>query len=774
VRLEAWAFIQNVDLSVQDQTVRAVAQAPGHEPVELPVQQYVDPEIDEFAGVSGSGHCDYRPGGVHVDLDLARLAPGTWEVELEITSGSVTRTIGLGRPWAGGTGSLRHGLVAGPGRAAVVSCRERRLQVRVYDTDVVVEQVEVQDGRVRLAGPGAAPATLVAQRRNAKDVAAVVSSAPDGGWSAQLDLGGQLEEGPPGTPTQWSFLAKRERRGSEETPVRFAVPDTDGPLSHPAPGWRALVGHHDQLLLRMWRAGAQVSAARVEDDAVVVELETFGLDLADYDVVFESRPRTCAAEVERDGDRVVCRLPFRERRWGRPDQVVLSTTYTPMLVERRSGERISPRVSPRLTDELPADVLTPLLRCKLVLRPVDQGALAVMVLPPLQPDERGFRNQLLLQERANSGSGSERSVFFRTLYGEATNDNNLAIHEELRRRGSDLTLYWAVKDHSVPLPEGAVPVLEESRAWHEALGDAGYVVLNVHQPAWYDKPQAQVMVETFHGYPYKGMGQSWWERSGFGPGRIAGYLERADHWDFLVSPAAYATPRLLAEFFTPEAAAKVQVLEVGYPRNDVLLRPEGEQLRQQVREALGIRPDQRAVLYAPTFRDYLSNDGMTAKSSDFFDARAAAKALGPDYVVLQRGHAFNARANEARVDAQGVVDVTYYPDIAELCLASDAAILDYSSLRFDYALTRKPMVFLVPDKELYHALRPAILDFEPTAPGPHVRTTQEAVAVLRDPDALKRLYDDKVETFISDYMELEDGHAAARVVDAVFGSGAAG
>ena len=45
-----------------------------------------------------------------------------------------------------------------------------------------------------------------------------------------------------------------------------------------------------------------------------------------------------------------------------------------------------------------------------------------------------------------------------------------------------------------------------------------------------------------------------------------------------------------------------------------------------------------------------------------------------------------------------VIDVTYYPDVTDLCLASDAAILDYSSLRFDYALLRRPMVFLVPDE----------------------------------------------------------------------------
>ncbi len=771
VEVTAWAFLQNVDLSVQDQTVRATAVCRGHDPVELSVEQYVDPGIDEVGGVTGSGYCDYRPGGVRIGIDLTALAPGTWEVELEISSGSVSRTATLRQPWGAGTGSVRQAALVAPGLAATVSCRERRLEVRVYDDAPVAEEVRFDHGRLRLAGSGPAPRTLTATRRSGRPLRATPTVTGDR-WSAELDLTGQHEKGPDGTVTQWSFNATiaGER---DEVPVRYG-PDRTGAAAEAtadaasALRWRALPGHLDQLLVRTWQAGAQVTSVRVEDDGVVVDVETFGLDLDRYEPVFESRPRTVAAVVERDGTRLTCRLPFRETRWGRPDQVLVSAPYSLQLEDRGTGHRVAPKLTPGVVGTLPVDVLRDVVRVRLQLRAVDQGQLAVVVSAPLQPEERGIRNQLRLQERANGGSGSSRSVFFRTLYGESTNDNGLAVHEELRRRGTDLTLYWAVADHSVPVPEGAVPVLEESQAWHEALGDAGFVMVNVHQPMWYRKPERQVMVETFHGYPYKGMGQDWWERSGLPTSRISSFLERAGDWDYLVSPAGYATPLLLDAFFTPEDAARVEVLEVGYPRNDVLLRPEGDEVRRRTREALGIRPDQKAVLYAPTFRDYLSSDGMTAKADDFFDPQAAAKALGPGYVVLQRGHAFHARALEARVDAPGVVDVTYYPDIAELCLASDSAILDYSSLRFDYALTRKPMVFLVPDKELYHSLRPAVLDFDPTAPGPHVDTTEEAVAQLRRLDALAASYAPAVETFVATYLEHEDGHAAARVVDAVF------
>ena len=64
-------------------------------------------------------------------------------------------------------------------------------------------------------------------------------------------------------------------------------------------------------------------------------------------------------------------------------------------------------------------------------------------------------------------------------------------------------------------------------------------------------------------------------------------------------------------------------------------------------------------------------------------SREAARALGPDYVILLRGHRFH----ELPRYGAHVVDVTGYPEINDLILASDAAVLDYSSLRFDFAVT---------------------------------------------------------------------------------------
>ena len=761
VRVRGWAFIENVDLTDQAPAVRAFSVAPDGTEVELAVRTGVDHAIDE-ASPPGSGFSDYRRGAVEIDLDLDRLAPGSWQVRVDVTVDDVSRSALLASAWPAGSAALRHAATAADGRPAMVTCRRNApLTVEVYGDGAVVRTAELSSGNLTLAGSGELPGAILLVTTQGVPVAKAAPVAAGDGWTVELPTAELLAGAT--HPLLHHVLADV---AGDQQPVRLAPVRPRGDLGDP----RLILGCSEtgHLTVALHPQVAVVEAAEVAEDRLRLSLTTAGISVDDHVPTFEARGATSVGTATRQQDgSVVVELPYREERWGRPDLVLRSGSYDFFLVHRETGERLVPRVGAGLLQRLPLDEVPGPLRCQLQLRPA-LGALSLVVAPPLPVECRGLRNQLRLQELANQGRGDEPSVFFRTLYGEAANDSGAALHRELRRRRPDLTLYWSVQDRSVEVPDGGVPLLEGTQDWHERLGGASYVVVNVHQPMWYRKPAGQAMIQTFHGYPYKGMGQRWWEQSGLPASRITSFLDRARDWDHLVSPASYATPLLLEAFFRPEDAAKVDVVEVGYPRNDVLVNGEGAAVRARARAALGIADNQTAVLYAPTFRDYLSNDGMTAKGVKFFDPVAAARALGESYVVLVRGHAFNARAGLRRVDGERVVDVTYHPDIAELCLASDAAILDYSSLRFDYALLRRPMVFLVPDEEEYHANRPAVLPYRPTAPGPRVRTTAEAVRLLKDPERLRRRCADDVERFLATYMELEDGHAAERVVDRVF------
>jgi CDP-glycerol glycerophosphotransferase len=259
------------------------------------------------------------------------------------------------------------------------------------------------------------------------------------------------------------------------------------------------------------------------------------------------------------------------------------------------------------------------------------------------------------------------------------------------------------------------------------------------------------------------MGHSHWEAAGFAQPLIEAYDRRTAEWDYMVSPAPYATPLLQREF-----RYSGEVLEIGYPRNDALLADDAEVVRATVRASLGIRDDQVAVLYAPTFRDYVAKDNHQAELLDLVGIKELAEELGDGYVVLNRSHAFNARAGE-RVGSRGtLIDVTDYPEVSDLYLAADAAVADYSSLRFDFGVTGKPMLFFVPDLERYRETRGWIIDYEPTAPGPLLTDRAELVRELRNLDGVRDRHREQYARFRRDYLPLEDGRASARLVDAVF------
>ena len=127
----------------------------------------------------------------------------------------------------------------------------------------------------------------------------------------------------------------------------------------------------------------------------------------------------------------------------------------------------------------------------------------------------------------------------RSYYGEIAACNPLAVHRELRRRGTGHTIYWAVKDFSVQVPEGGIAVIYESAEWYRLLHEAHFYLDNMHQPLYHRKPAHQIQIQTFHGYPFKQMGRSHWLWQGRDKVHIQSYLDRAKDWDYLVSPATY-------------------------------------------------------------------------------------------------------------------------------------------------------------------------------------------------------------------------------------------
>lgn len=73
-----------------------------------------------------------------------------------------------------------------------------------------------------------------------------------------------------------------------------------------------------------------------------------------------------------------------------------------------------------------------------------------------------------------------------------------------------------------------------------------------------------------------------------------------------------------------------------------------------------------------------------------------------EYILILRPHIIISNAlNLSESLNDFVVDGTKYPEISDLYLITDICITDYSSVMFDFANTKKPLLFFTYDLEFY-------------------------------------------------------------------------
>ncbi|MEV6654599.1 CDP-glycerol glycerophosphotransferase family protein [Streptomyces sp. NPDC051219] len=375
----------------------------------------------------------------------------------------------------------------------------------------------------------------------------------------------------------------------------------------------------------------------------------------------------------------------------------------------------------------------------------------------LPPSERGAYRQHALRS-AHYPAQRALPMLDAVLYFDG--DSPRAVHEELVRRGTGSRQLWVAHDQRTRIPPTATAVVLHSAAWYEALARCRRIVTAGRLPEWFERRDGQTVVQIRHGTPLKRIGTDL-TGSLYADHRHLGALPRlARQFDVLVSPSRFATPRLRRAL-----AYGGEVLEAGSPGNDLLFAPDRRKTAERVRRELGIEDGRRVVLYAPTFRDHLAYAPGRHRFNPNLDLAAAERALGTDHALLVRRHPM-VTGSVPGARAPFAHDVSGHPSAGELLLIADVLVTDYSSLMFDFAHTGRPMLFHTYDLEHYRdTVRGFTLDLAARAPGPLLRDTGELIGALRDLDVLAARHAEAYASFRTDFCDLDDGGAAARVVD---------
>lgn len=354
-----------------------------------------------------------------------------------------------------------------------------------------------------------------------------------------------------------------------------------------------------------------------------------------------------------------------------------------------------------------------------------------------------------------------RTVVFESGNGTQYAGNPRAIYEELARRDSGLRTVWSTRSTFRPVDLDTRKVQPRTPRYYWELGRARFWVSDQNLGLPIRPARGTFYLQSWHGTPLKRMQHDAISHGSRDPGYLERVTTQTGYWSALLSASPYATERFRSAFrFDGE------VLELGYPRNDVLAGAGLAERRETTRARLGVRAGTRLVLFAPTFRDN-AHDGSRFVFRSGLDFARLAEELPDDVVFLVRAH--HVTGKSARVPAElreRILDVTDYEDSQDLLAAADALVTDYSSTMFDFAITGRPLLFFCPDLEEYGTqLRGFYFDFEQQAPGPILRTQEELVSAVHDLGGVTERYRDKAEAFVAQFGPLDDGQAAARVVD---------
>ena len=300
-------------------------------------------------------------------------------------------------------------------------------------------------------------------------------------------------------------------------------------------------------------------------------------------------------------------------------------------------------------------------------------------------------------------------ILFVSFMGMGYNDSPKVIYEYIRdhdKKGR-FRCVWAFENPE-DYPELETVKIDTFSYFRMAL-KARYWVTNTNiERGLRFKKKDQRYLNTWHGIALKHIGNDC-------PGRKDFNFDTVDH---LVVSGAHDENVWKSAFNAKEST----YLRCGMPRNDELWSAD-ENRKAALRAALDLPEDKKVILYAPTWRDSVDG-GKTYELKPPVHFELWEKELGKDYIILFRAHHQTTKVMGIEFN-DFIRDVSDYPEVNDLMIASDLLITDYSAIAFDYSILCKPILCFAYDYDTYLKDRGTYFDMDEVYPSRSCRTEEE-------------------------------------------------
>lgn len=365
----------------------------------------------------------------------------------------------------------------------------------------------------------------------------------------------------------------------------------------------------------------------------------------------------------------------------------------------------------------------------------------------------------------------ENMVFFSSFNGKYYTDSPKSIYLYMKSNPEfkNYKFVWAFSEpenHKDLECKNTIIVKQGSKSYEKYLSMAKYWVTN-HRVYDYIYPKkSQIYVQCWHGTPLKRLGFDL-QKTDNALNTLKEmqhkYLIEAKKLNYMVSPSKFTSEKLRSAFNLKKVHKENNIIEQGYPRNDFLYNHTEEEVKR-IKQRLGIDGiNKKIILYAPTWRDnqHQAGVGYTYKTEVDFDKLQ--KELQNEYIILFRAHYFVSNSFDFEKYKGFIYNVSDLDDVNETYVVSDILITDYSSVFFDYANLKRPMLFYMYDFEEYKdEMRGFYIDLD-ELPGEITKTEDELINAIRHTKTFE--YNEKYKKFNDKFNYLDDGQAAKRTVE---------
>ena len=324
-----------------------------------------------------------------------------------------------------------------------------------------------------------------------------------------------------------------------------------------------------------------------------------------------------------------------------------------------------------------------------------------------------FYNKVTYNDYYKKCNIDEYSIFLEPQQGRTINGNIFYILKELatNKLYEDYKIYLVLEPDRIETAKkilsynnisGVNIVKRLSRQYYRLMATSKYLMTDTAFNLNYIKKEGQVILNTWHGTPLKCLGRL--SKNDFY--NIGNVQKNFIISDYLLYPNEYTRKHMIEDYMV-ENLSEANTMLLGYPRNTAFFDDES---RKQIRKELGLE-DKEILVYMPTWREYADDEEATHNKKVLNDNLAAfEKELKDNQVMYVNLHPLDASS----------VDYSKYSKIKkfengyetyQFLNIADTLITDYSSVFFDFAITKRKILLFCYDKENYLKTRGMYFDY---------------------------------------------------------------